>query len=305
MPWRTKFSSISQYEQPYLRLWEKPKIQYGRQQRSWMHLHVICNTQWQYIMINCHPVGPNFHPFCSRSNRFWDIEEDGNSNMPASAHLGCTFKLFVQHSDYISWLTLTLWAQIFIRFTPYQEQPFLRYWGRRKIQYGHRRPYWMHLHVIRTTQWLYIMINIKPAGPDFHPFRSRSNRFWDIQKDRKSNMATGGHLGWTFMLFVQHSDYIIMINFNPVGPNFQPFHSRNNHFWDIEENGNSNMAVNGHLGCTFMLFVQHSDYISWLTLTLWAQIFIRFALRTAVSKIQWIKVKNWPILAFQAPIWGP
>ena len=275
--WRTRFSSISQYEQTFLRYWEKLKIQYGRQRPSWMHLHVIPNTQWQYIMINFHPEWAQIcHPFRSRSNHFWDIEEDGNSNMPASSHLGCTFMLFIQHSDY---------KYIMINFQPcgpkfssvsLQEQPFLRYWGRRKIQYGRRRPSWMHLHVIHTTKWLCIMINFNPVGPDFHPFRSRTNRFWDIEEDVKSNMAAGGHLGYTFMLFVQHSDYISWLTLTLLGPDFHPFRSRSNCFRDIQKDRKIQYG-RWRPSWVYLHFNRktHYQYIV-INLTLWAQIFHPF-----------------------------
>ena len=38
-----------------------------------------------------------------------------------------------------------------------------------------------------------------------------------------------------------------------------------------------------------------------INLTLWAQIFIRFALRTAVSEIQWIKVKKLAYFGLSGP----
>ena len=175
------------------RFWDiekKLKIQYGHQRPSWMHLHVIRNTHWQYIMINFHPVGPDFHPFRSRSNRFWDIQKDGKSNMAAGGHLGCTFMLFVQHSDYISWLTLTLWAQIFIRFALGATVSEIF----RKTE----NPIWPPAAILdahscysynTVTIYTHVTINFNPMGSNLHPFRYMSNHFWDIEEDGKSNMA--------------------------------------------------------------------------------------------------------------------
>ena len=232
------------------------------------------------------PEGPNLAPFRNTTNRFWDIEKNWKSNTctAASGHLGCTFMLFVMHSDNISWLTFTLRAQIFIRFIlGATVSEILR---KTEIPICAPAPilYAPSCYSYNTVT-IYIMINFNPVGPNFHPFHSRNNRFWDIQKDGKSNMAAGGHLGCTFMLFVQHSDYVSWLTLTPAGPDFHPFRSRSNRFWDIQKDGKSNMAAGGHLGCTFMLFVQHSDYVSWLTLTLRAQIFIRFALGATVSEI--------------------
>ena len=81
----------------------------------------------------------------------------------------------------------------------------------------------------------------------------------------------------------------------PEGPNLASFRNTSNRFWDIEKSWKKNVAASM---AAIMLFIIHSDNISWLTFTLWAQIFIRFALGATVSEILMWRMSNREVQVF-------
>ena len=149
------------------------------------------------------PEGSNLAPFHNTSNRVWVIEKNWKSNMAASGHLECTFMLFVIHIDNISWLTFTLWAQIYIRFALGATVS--------EIFVKTENPIWRQAAILDApscysynTVTIYITIIFNPVGSNLHLFCYTSDHFWDIEVDGKSNMAAGSHLGCIFILIVKH-----------------------------------------------------------------------------------------------------
>ena len=87
LPLRPRFWSISLYDQPFPR-YKLYKVGKNRKCNDWPQINLQHLTVKSTLYtLKTYPRGPNFHPFCSTTSRFWDTRLSKIRNAPSGAKL--------------------------------------------------------------------------------------------------------------------------------------------------------------------------------------------------------------------------